>query len=109
VCFNVKVLDEQLGNAMDVLTDLVLNPSFNDMDVKKERGVIMEEIKMDEDNPGLPCPRDLCTEFLERSSAGETDSWHPRYGEEIWAGTAVLITTSSGFRRETSWWRRPGA
>jgi predicted Zn-dependent peptidase len=51
VCFNVKVLDEHLGNAMDVLTDLVLNPSFNDADVKKERGVIMEEIKMDEDNP----------------------------------------------------------
>ncbi len=51
VCFNVKVLDEHLGDAMDVLTDLVLNPSFNDTDVKKERGVIMEEIKMDEDNP----------------------------------------------------------
>jgi predicted Zn-dependent peptidase len=51
VCFNVKVLDEHLGNAMDVLTDLVLNPSFNDLDVKKERSVIMEEIKMDEDNP----------------------------------------------------------
>jgi predicted Zn-dependent peptidase len=51
VCFNVKVLDEHLGDAMDVLSDLVLNPSFNDVDVKKERGVIMEEIKMDEDNP----------------------------------------------------------
>ena len=51
VCFNVKVLDEHLGDAMDVLTDLVLNPSFNDSDVKKERSVIMEEIKMDEDNP----------------------------------------------------------
>jgi predicted Zn-dependent peptidase len=51
VCFNVKVLDEHLGDAMDVLADLVLNPSFNDTDVKKERGVIMEEIKMDEDNP----------------------------------------------------------
>ena len=51
VCFNVKVLDEHLPDAMDVLSDLVLNPSFNDVDVKKERGVIMEEIKMDEDNP----------------------------------------------------------
>jgi predicted Zn-dependent peptidase len=51
VCFNVKVLDEHLADAMDVLSDLVLNPSFNDVDVKKERGVIMEEIKMDEDNP----------------------------------------------------------
>ena len=51
VCFNIKVLDEHLGTAMDVLSDIVLNPSFNDADVKKERSVIMEEIKMDEDNP----------------------------------------------------------
>ena len=51
VCFNVKVLDEHLDDAMEVLTDLVLNPSFNDTDVKRERSVIMEEIKMDEDNP----------------------------------------------------------
>ena len=51
VCFNVKVLDEHLSDAMDVLSDIVLNPSFNDADVKKERSVIMEEIKMDEDNP----------------------------------------------------------
>jgi len=51
VCFNVKVLDEHLPQAMDVLADLVLHPCFNDSDVKKERGVIMEEIKMDEDNP----------------------------------------------------------
>jgi predicted Zn-dependent peptidase len=51
VCFNVKVLDENLGEALDVLSDIVLNPSFQDADVKKERGVIMEEIKMDEDNP----------------------------------------------------------
>lgn len=51
VCFNVKVLDEHLSKAMDVLSDLVLHPSFNDTDVRKERSVIMEEIKMDEDNP----------------------------------------------------------
>jgi predicted Zn-dependent peptidase len=51
VCFNMKVLDEHIGKAMDVLSDIVLNPSFQDADVKKERGVIMEEIKMDEDNP----------------------------------------------------------
>ncbi len=51
ICFNVKVLDEHLGVAMDVLSDLVLNPVFNDDDIKKERGVIIEEIKMDEDNP----------------------------------------------------------
>ena len=51
ICFNVKVLDEHLGVAMDVLSDLVLNPVFREDDIRKERGVILEEIKMDEDNP----------------------------------------------------------
>jgi predicted Zn-dependent peptidase len=51
ICFNVKVLDEHLPIAMDVLSDLVLNPVFNVNDIGRERGVILEEIKMDEDNP----------------------------------------------------------
>ncbi|HVO81548.1 MAG TPA: pitrilysin family protein [Terriglobales bacterium] len=51
ICFNVKVLDEHLPIAMDVLGDLVLNPVFDVQDIGRERGVILEEIKMDEDNP----------------------------------------------------------
>src|ERR1700736_1428471 len=49
--FNIKVLDEHLPIAMDVLSDLVLNPVFDATDIGRERGVILEEIKMDEDNP----------------------------------------------------------
>jgi predicted Zn-dependent peptidase len=51
ICFNVKVLDEHLPVALDVLGDLVLNPVFADQDISRERGVILEEIKMDEDSP----------------------------------------------------------
>jgi predicted Zn-dependent peptidase len=51
VCFNMKVLDEHLPIAMDVLSDLVLNPTFTEQDITRERGVILEEIKMDEDSP----------------------------------------------------------
>lgn len=51
ISFNVKVLDEHLPIAMDVLSDLVLNPVFDTKDITRERGVILEEIKMDEDNP----------------------------------------------------------
>ncbi len=51
ICFNMKVLDEHLPIAMDVLSDLVLNPIFDAQDIARERGVILEEIKMDEDNP----------------------------------------------------------
>ena len=51
VSFSMKVLDEHLPVALDVLSDLVLNPVFDDQDITRERGVILEEIKMDEDNP----------------------------------------------------------
>src|ERR1700758_2394111 len=51
VCFNMKVLDEHLPIAMDVLGDLVLNPVFDANDIVRERRVILEEIKMDEDSP----------------------------------------------------------
>jgi predicted Zn-dependent peptidase len=51
VCFNTKVLDEHLPIALDVLSDLVLNPAFRQEDIEKEKGVILEEIKMDADSP----------------------------------------------------------
>jgi predicted Zn-dependent peptidase len=51
VCFNIKVLDENVTPALDVLSDLVLHPTFTPEDLTREQGVILEEIKMDEDNP----------------------------------------------------------
>ncbi len=51
ICFNIKVLDSNVPAAMDLLADLVLNPRFEPTDVEREKSVILEEIKMDEDNP----------------------------------------------------------
>ncbi|HEY4978953.1 MAG TPA: pitrilysin family protein, partial [Candidatus Acidoferrum sp.] len=51
ICFNAKVLDEHLPIAFDVLADLVLRPKLDVDDVKKEQQVVLEEIKMDLDNP----------------------------------------------------------
>jgi predicted Zn-dependent peptidase len=53
ICFNVKSLSDHVPIALDVLTDLVLNPIFTAPDIERERGVILEEIKMDEDNPDV--------------------------------------------------------
>ena len=51
VSYNTKVLDEHLPLAFDVLADLVLNPLFRPEDIEKEKGVILEELKMEADNP----------------------------------------------------------
>ncbi len=49
--YYIKVLDEHLPTALDVLSDLVLNPAFDPEDIEREKKVILEEIKMVEDTP----------------------------------------------------------
>src|SRR5271156_890564 len=51
VSYNVKVLDEHLPEAFDVVADLVRNPLFQEEDIEKEKSVILEELKMEVDNP----------------------------------------------------------
>lgn len=53
ICFNVKSLADHVPIALDVLADLVLNPTFASTEIERERGVILEEIKIDEDNPDV--------------------------------------------------------
>ena len=45
------MLDEHLPLAFDVLSDMVLRPRFAEEDIAKEKQVVLEEIKMEDDNP----------------------------------------------------------
>lgn len=49
--YYIKVLDEHLPTAIDLLSDIVMNPRFDAEDIDKEKKVILEEIKMVEDTP----------------------------------------------------------
>jgi predicted Zn-dependent peptidase len=49
--YYVKVLDEHLPLAVDILSDLVSNPVFAVEDIEREQKVVLEEIKMVEDTP----------------------------------------------------------
>ncbi|HSY58788.1 MAG TPA: pitrilysin family protein, partial [Terriglobales bacterium] len=51
VCFNTRVLDEHLPKAFDVVADMVLEPKFANEDIDREKSVILEEIRMTQDNP----------------------------------------------------------
>ena len=46
VSFNAKVLDEHVPRVLDILSDLVLHPLFAEADIEKEKGVVLEELKM---------------------------------------------------------------
>src|SRR5262245_40118786 len=49
--YYIKVLDEHLPLAIDILADIVRNPAFSLEDVQREKKVVVEEIKMVEDTP----------------------------------------------------------
>jgi predicted Zn-dependent peptidase len=49
--YYIKVLDEHLATAVDLLSDIVMNPRFEPEDLEREKKVILEEIKMVEDTP----------------------------------------------------------
>jgi predicted Zn-dependent peptidase len=49
--FHLKVLDEHLPLAVDILGDIVMNPLFDASEMAKEKKVIFEEINMVEDTP----------------------------------------------------------
>jgi predicted Zn-dependent peptidase len=94
VCFNAKVLDEHLPIAFAVLADLLLRPLFAEEEIVREKQVVLEEIKMDEDNPETLI-NELFTQSFWRGHA---------------LGKPILGTpkTVPGFSRETlvEWFRR---
>ncbi|HEY0874681.1 MAG TPA: pitrilysin family protein [Vicinamibacterales bacterium] len=49
--YYIKVLDEHLPLAVDLLADIVLRPAFAPDEIEREKKVILEEIKMVEDTP----------------------------------------------------------
>jgi predicted Zn-dependent peptidase len=86
--YYIKVLDEHLPIAIDVLSDLVLNPAFRADDVEREKKVILEEIKMVEDTPD-----DLVHELFTQSFWGTHPLGRPILGtaESIDALTPQIL------------------
>jgi Predicted Zn-dependent peptidases len=68
-----RFIDEQLSTAMDVLVDMLLTPTFTDLD--REREVVLEEIAMYEDSP-----QDLIHDVLAETMFGDHPLGHPVLG-----------------------------
>jgi predicted Zn-dependent peptidase len=78
-CYYARVLDNDLPLAVDVICDMVTGSLLASTDVDNERGVILEEIAMHDDDP--------------------SDAVHDTFADIVWPGTAlgrpVLGTTGS--------------
>ncbi|MFM9904103.1 MAG: M16 family metallopeptidase [Pyrinomonadaceae bacterium] len=49
--FAIKVIDDQAAKAFDLIADMLVDPRFDNADLKAEQKVIIEEMKMIEDSP----------------------------------------------------------
>jgi predicted Zn-dependent peptidase len=71
VSFNTKVLDEHVPVAVDVLSDMVLNPMFRAEDIEKEKSVILEEIKSEADQPEFVLHEMFISNFWKNHGLGK--------------------------------------
>nr|WP_235174920.1 pitrilysin family protein [Tomitella biformata] len=76
-CFYAHVLDEDLALAVDVVADVVLRGRCDTDDVELERGVVLEEIAMRDDDP-----EDLVADLLTTSLFGDHPLGRPVIGTD---------------------------
>jgi predicted Zn-dependent peptidase len=70
--FAIKVIDDQLESAFDLLADMLLMPAFDENELKSEQRVIIEEMKMTEDSPEELLGDIFNREFFPGSALGRT-------------------------------------
>ncbi len=76
-CYYAHVLDTDVELAVDVLADVVTNAELAHTDVELERGVVLEEISMRDDDP-----EDLLGELFDRTLFGDHPLGRPVIGSE---------------------------
>ncbi|MFF9504057.1 M16 family metallopeptidase [Streptomyces sp. NPDC014656] len=74
-CYYARVLDTDLPLAIDVVCDMLTGSLILDEDVDAERGVILEEIAMTEDDPG-----DVVHDLFAQTMFGDTPLGRPVLG-----------------------------
>ena len=76
-CFYARVLDADVAEAVDVLSDLVLHATFKRTEVDKERLVVIEELKNAEDDP-----EDIIHDYFEKALFPHHSLGYPIIGTE---------------------------
>ena len=51
ICFHATILEQFTERAVDILADITFNSTFPEKEIEKERGVILEEMAMYQDDP----------------------------------------------------------
>lgn len=111
-CFHARVLDTHLPLATDILCDMFFSSRFAEEDVETERGVILEEIGMYEDNPEDLCAERLALEVYRGSSLARpilgrkatlskmTGEWLRTYMREHYRPDRIVVSLAGSFRSQ---------
>jgi predicted Zn-dependent peptidase len=83
-CYYAKVIDRHLPLAADVLTDMLLNSVFDPTELSKEQKVVLEEIRMYDDNPD-----DMTHDLFTRTMWSDSHLGEPTIG---YANTVSALT-----------------
>ncbi len=76
-CYHARVLSADLHLAVDVLSDMVMNPLLRQEDVDMERTVVLSEIDSRDDNPG-----ELIHDLYFETAWGKNKAAHSILGEK---------------------------
>ena len=64
-CYHARVASDQLATALDLLCDIVFFSKFDEAELEKEKGVVLEEIHMVEDSPDDLVHEILCEAYYQ--------------------------------------------
>ena len=106
-CYYAKVMADDLAMAVDVITDMVTSPTIDSDDFASERGVILEELAMNEDDPDDVAHERFAEALLGphplgRPIGGTPDTIHAVGRDDVLAhytrhyGSPTLVVTAAG-------------
>ena len=107
-----KVQAGNLDQVLDIISDIYINPLFDAAEIEKEKGVIVQEINMFEDNP----MRHIHDIFMEVLYGDQPAGWHitgPKdgvvkftredfiaYRDKHYHASSTVVVVSGGFDEE---------
>jgi len=97
--FYVKAAAKHLPLALDVLSDILLNSKFEEKEIAREKGVILEERRMYRDNP-----REHIGDLYNKLVFGE----HPLGWETVGREETIKAMSRKDLLDYTSRWFKPG-
>ena len=74
-CYYIKALNTHVDLCLDVISDMILNSKFDEEEIEKEKGVVIEEINMSQDNP-----EDVLDEIHSEAIFGDNSLAYPILG-----------------------------